>query len=147
MCTDHCEDQSTNVQKSKPPFLTTSQATKKALSTHSSYSLSSPGRSIQSLHKSPTVASCTVRQSFLSAFTTFPLAAGTAPSNVKLGSLNAFVTRTAPSHRRLASKHSRMPPKKAVKEEKIPLGRPGNNLKSGIVRSRPRALICSEARG
>jgi obg-like ATPase 1 len=27
-----------------------------------------------------------------------------------------------------------MPPKKAVKEEKILLGRPGNNLKSGIVR-------------
>lgn len=26
-----------------------------------------------------------------------------------------------------------MPPKKAVQEEKIPLGRPGNNLKSGIV--------------
>jgi obg-like ATPase 1 len=26
-----------------------------------------------------------------------------------------------------------MPPKKAVKEEKILLGRPGNNLKSGIV--------------
>lgn len=26
-----------------------------------------------------------------------------------------------------------MPPKKAVKEEKIMLGRPGNNLKSGIV--------------
>jgi obg-like ATPase 1 len=26
-----------------------------------------------------------------------------------------------------------MPPKKAVVEEKIPLGRPGNNLKSGIV--------------
>ncbi|KAI1911325.1 Obg-like ATPase [Ophidiomyces ophidiicola] len=26
-----------------------------------------------------------------------------------------------------------MPPKKAVKEEKVPLGRPGNNLKSGIV--------------
>ncbi|EPS36734.1 hypothetical protein H072_9716 [Dactylellina haptotyla CBS 200.50] len=26
-----------------------------------------------------------------------------------------------------------MPPKKAAKEEKIPLGRPGNNLKSGIV--------------
>ncbi|KAI5206574.1 GTP-binding family protein [Aureobasidium subglaciale] len=26
-----------------------------------------------------------------------------------------------------------MPPKKVVKEEKIPLGRPGNNLKSGIV--------------
>ena len=27
-----------------------------------------------------------------------------------------------------------MPPKKVVQEEKIPLGRPGNNLKSGIVR-------------
>ena len=26
-----------------------------------------------------------------------------------------------------------MPPKKAVQEEKILLGRPGNNLKSGIV--------------
>jgi len=26
-----------------------------------------------------------------------------------------------------------MPPKKAVKEEKLLLGRPGNNLKSGIV--------------
>jgi obg-like ATPase 1 len=29
-----------------------------------------------------------------------------------------------------------MPPKKAVKEEKILLGRPGNSLKSGIVRNR-----------
>ena len=28
-----------------------------------------------------------------------------------------------------------MPPKKGVKEEKILLGRPGNNLKSGIVRA------------
>ncbi|PFH57410.1 hypothetical protein XA68_15106 [Ophiocordyceps unilateralis] len=31
------------------------------------------------------------------------------------------------------SRRNRMPPKKAVQEEKIPLGRPGNNLKSGIV--------------
>lgn len=30
-------------------------------------------------------------------------------------------------------KKVKMPPKKVVKEEKIPLGRPGNNLKSGIV--------------
>jgi obg-like ATPase 1 len=30
-----------------------------------------------------------------------------------------------------------MPPKKAVKEEKILLGRPGNNLKSGIVCTGP----------
>jgi obg-like ATPase 1 len=30
-----------------------------------------------------------------------------------------------------------MPPKKAVKEEKILLGRPGNSLKSGIVGVNP----------
>jgi hypothetical protein len=35
--------------------------------------------------------------------------------------------------KRTYAKHRRMPPKKAVKEEKILLGRPGNNLKSGIV--------------
>ena len=34
---------------------------------------------------------------------------------------------------RTYAKHRRMPPKKVVKEEKILLGRPGNNLKSGIV--------------
>ena len=34
-----------------------------------------------------------------------------------------------------------MPPKKAVKEEKILLGRPGNNLKSGIVCMDPRFRI------
>lgn len=40
--------------------------------------------------------------------------------------------------RHYASKNknkNKMPPKKAVKEEKILLGRPGNNLKSGIVRA------------
>lgn len=31
------------------------------------------------------------------------------------------------------AKSRKMPPKKQVVEEKIPLGRPGNNLKSGIV--------------
>ena len=36
-------------------------------------------------------------------------------------------------HRNYA-KSRKMPPKKQVVEEKIPLGRPGNNLKSGIVR-------------
>lgn len=35
-----------------------------------------------------------------------------------------------------------MPPKKAVKEEKILLGRPGNNLKSGIVCLFPRCCMC-----
>jgi len=34
-----------------------------------------------------------------------------------------------------------MPPKKAVKEEKILLGRPGNNLKSGIVCRKPSPII------
>ena len=34
---------------------------------------------------------------------------------------------------RTYAKHRRMPPKKTAKEEKILLGRPGNNLKSGIV--------------
>ncbi len=38
--------------------------------------------------------------------------------------------------RTYASKRKKMPPKKEVKQEKIPLGRPGNNLKSGIVRRR-----------
>jgi len=38
----------------------------------------------------------------------------------------------ATTHRRFYAKR-KMPPKKVVKEEKIPLGRPGNNLKSGIV--------------
>jgi hypothetical protein len=33
-----------------------------------------------------------------------------------------------------AKSRRKMPPKKAVKEEKLLLGRPGNNLKSGIVR-------------
>lgn len=45
-------------------------------------------------------------------------------------------------------KGKKMPPKKAVKEEKIWLGRPGNNLKSGIVctvtldRLRNTVLMC-----
>jgi obg-like ATPase 1 len=30
-----------------------------------------------------------------------------------------------------------MPPKKEVKQEKVLLGRPGNNLKSGIVCEKP----------
>ena len=40
------------------------------------------------------------------------------------------------SQRRSYAKR-KMPPKKAVKEEKILLGRPGNNLKSGIVCTGP----------
>lgn len=39
----------------------------------------------------------------------------------------------------------RMPPKKAVKEEKILLGRPGNNLKSGIVCTDPTSTAIRSA--
>ncbi len=35
-----------------------------------------------------------------------------------------------------------MPPKKAAKEEKILLGRPGNSLKSGIVCRTPTLPVC-----
>ena len=41
-----------------------------------------------------------------------------------------------PPARFYAKKSRKMPPKKPVKEEKILLGRPGNNLKSGIVRKK-----------
>lgn len=43
------------------------------------------------------------------------------------------------SSRSYAKKRT-MPPKKAVEEKKILLGRPGNSLKSGIVRSTPQHL-------
>ena len=54
-------------------------------------------------------------------------AASTATQNQNL---SCTVSITTARH---YSKKKRMPPKKAVKEEKILLGRPGNNLKSGIV--------------
>jgi len=42
-----------------------------------------------------------------------------------------------------------MPPKKNVQEEKILLGRPGNNLKSGIVGclDRPEFANCADRHG
>ena len=43
---------------------------------------------------------------------------------------------------RTYAKSKKMPPKKAVKEEKILLGRPGNSLKSGIVSRAVRAGCC-----
>jgi hypothetical protein len=55
-------------------------------------------------------------------------AASTATKNRNLLSCTVSITAT-----RYYAKKKRMPPKKAVKEEKILLGRPGNNLKSGIV--------------
>lgn len=69
-------------------------------------------------------------------FSSFPLilqrsSARTATRNQSLLSCTVFITTTR------AKSGKRMPPKKAVKEEKILLGRPGNNLKSGIVCSSP----------
>lgn len=59
------------------------------------------------------------------------------PSVSPLRSHLFVVIATTVSTRSYAKKARKMPPKKAVKEEKILLGRPGNNLKSGIVRSFP----------
>jgi hypothetical protein len=42
------------------------------------------------------------------------------------------------AQRRSYARARKMPPKKTVKEEKIHLGRPGNNLKSGIVCREPK---------
>jgi hypothetical protein len=50
---------------------------------------------------------------------------------------NSFITFTTTRTYASAPKKKKMPPKKAVKEEKLPLGRPGNNLKTGIVSERP----------
>ena len=55
-------------------------------------------------------------------------AARTATQNHSLLSCTVFITTS-----RNYARGRRMPPKKAVKEDKILLGRPGNNLKSGIV--------------
>jgi hypothetical protein len=45
---------------------------------------------------------------------------------------NSLIVFTTTRH--YAKSRKKMPPKKVVKEEKLLLGRPGNNLKSGIVR-------------
>jgi len=55
-------------------------------------------------------------------------AARTATQNQSLLSCTVFITST-----RNYAKKKNMPPKKGVEEKKVLLGRPGNNLKSGIV--------------
>lgn len=52
-----------------------------------------------------------------------------------------FISFTAVRTYASAPKKKKMPPKKVVKEEKLPLGRPGNSLKSGIVSESP-AKLC-----
>lgn len=61
-------------------------------------------------------------------------AAGPALSPYSKSSSRVALT---PLQRRTYAKKKKMPPKKAVKEEKVYLGRPGNNLKSGIVCREP----------
>jgi hypothetical protein len=56
------------------------------------------------------------------------------PSPVVTGSITFTAARSlARIKGTTTSPERKMPPKKEVKEEKILLGRPGNNLKSGIV--------------
>lgn len=48
-----------------------------------------------------------------------------------------FIAFTAARTYASAPKKKKMPPKKQVQEVKLPLGRPGNNLKTGIVSESP----------
>jgi len=68
-----------------------------------------------------------------------PAASTARPRTPSLLVSASAATRFFPFPRLYASapKKKKMPPKKQVKEEKLPLGRPGNSLKSGIVRERP----------
>lgn len=54
--------------------------------------------------------------------------------------LNCTVSTTQSRSYAKGHRSGRMPPKKNVEEKKILLGRPGNNLKSGIVRYYPSFL-------
>ncbi len=47
------------------------------------------------------------------------------------------------ARRSYAKSRKKMPPKKEVKQEKILLGRPGNSLKSGIVRRANMCVLCA----
>jgi hypothetical protein len=76
-----------------------------------------------------TTAASGARRIFSSlTFTFHRSAASTATQDKNLLSCTVSINKT-----RHYAKKRRMPPKKAAKEEKILLGRPGNNLKSGIV--------------
>jgi len=65
-------------------------------------------------------------------FNSLPLFGPAAGSAIKKPLLECTITLFHTSTRHY-SKRNKMPPKKQVVEEKILLGRPGNNLKSGIV--------------
>jgi len=74
---------------------------------------------------------------FTSIRTLSNFAAGPALSSCSKFSPRVVLT---PLQKRTYAKKKKMPPKKAVKEEKVYLGRPGNNLKSGIVCMGPSQL-------
>jgi hypothetical protein len=110
---------------------------------NSSYSLSGPTRS-QSHSRFATVRQqpLTVKTQplqfklhfFNSCSLLFPQpAAGPAFTLGFVRTLKRQSIHSPPSSQRRSYAKRKMPPKKAVKEEKVLLGRPGNNLKSGIV--------------
>ena len=80
----------------------------------------------------PTIASTPFLSSFASFTRPFTPAARSAFAQ-RLPAIGCTVIYTT-TRTYAKGKKSRMPPKKKVEEEKILLGRPGNNLKSGIVR-------------
>jgi hypothetical protein len=60
-----------------------------------------------------------------------------APLHSCSSSSKFFITFTTARTYASAPKKKKMPPKKQVEEKKLPLGRPGNNLKTGIVSESP----------
>lgn len=79
---------------------------------------------------------------FFSSPTTF--CAKAAGSALRLRQPLLFHTLRQPVRTYASKSKKKMPPKKAVKEEKILLGRPGNNLKSGIVCSTTnKCVLCA----
>lgn len=87
------------------------------------------------LHNSTTISLHRSSIAFTSITHTFERSAASTAVGIRhfLQGLHTSRTSVFIAVRTFASSRKKMPPKKAVKEEKILLGRPGNNLKSGIV--------------
>lgn len=100
-------------------------------------------QSTQPARRSPVVRCLHAKLSFSLAdrvflFSTFSFPRAAAGSALDFWSATTVRTATRPTApayltRRTYASKRKMPPKKEVKQEKILLGRPGNNLKSGIV--------------
>ena len=74
--------------------------------------------------------------SFPSVIPLFPRRAASTATEFSASHFPRFFT-TSPRACARGAKPKKMPPKKAVVEEKVHLGRPGNSLKSGIVCQNP----------